>query len=340
MKSLIEVQKRIIPDLLQTMQKRYQILHNIFLMQPVGRRSLSQSLGLTERVLRREIDFLKEQKLIHVTNTGMRLTDEGNIILSKLEDMMRDILGFADLETQLKRLFNIKDVMVVSGDSDASPRVKFELGRACVKKMKCYLKEKNIIAVTGGTTIAAVAEALTPDFRDHQIVFVPARGGIGEDVKNQANTICAKMAEKSGAHHRVLYIPEQVSEEIYDSVIQEPSIKEVLNLIKSANIVIHGIGDALAMAERRKTKKEILDKIVQGKAVGEAFGYYFNEDGEIIHKIQTIGMQLKDLKHIPIIFAVAGGNTKVKAIKAYMKIAPPNTILITDEAVANELLKK
>lgn len=339
MESLIQIQKRIVPDLLETLEKRYQILHTISLMQPVGRRSLSARMGMTERVLRGEIDFLKEQKLIDVKSSGMTLSHEGKIILFKLEEFMREMTGVLELETKLKSQLNIKDVVVISGDSDTSPWVKFELGRACVKRIKSCLADRNVIAVMGGTTMAAVAEAFTPDFHDKEIVFVPARGGLGEDVKNQANTIVSKMAEKSGGKHRVLYVPEQVSQEIYESVIEEPSIKEVLTMIQSANIVIHGIGEAKAMAERRRTEAEIMEKITRGKAVGEAFGYYFNEEGKIVHKVRTIGLQLRDLNAIPHIFAVAGGKSKAKAIKAYMKIAPPNTVLITDEAVAKRLLK-
>src|SRR5690606_7614275 len=134
--------------------------------------------------------------------------------------------------------------------------------------------------------------------------------GIGEDVKNQANMICAKMAEKSGTSHRVLYVPDQVSREMYESFVKEPSIKEVLKLVKSANIVLHGIGDALTMAKRRKTDEENMEKIKANKAVGEAFGYYFDENGEVVHQVQTIGLQLKDLSHVNHVIAVAGGTSK------------------------------
>lgn len=75
------------------------------------------------------------------------------------------------------------------------------------------------------------------------------------------------------------------------------------------------------------------------KAVGEAFGYYFNELGDIVHKVSTIGIQLSDLARIPDIIAVAGGASKAKAIRAYMKQAPASTILITDEGAARKLLK-
>lgn len=339
MDSILDVQKRLLPDLIQVMQKRYQILRYIKIMQPVGRRSLSQSLHITERVLRAEIDFLKDQDLIFVTNSGMSLTEEGKIILVKLEHIMKDISGMPELEAQLQDKLNVEKCIVVSGNSEDSEWVKSEIGRACLNSIKLHLEDDNIIAVTGGSTMAAVADAITPDFGKKNLLFVPARGGIGSNAKNQANTICEKMAERSHSNHMVLYVPDQVSDATYESFIQEPAIRDVLNKIQSANILIHGIGDALTMAKRRKTSEEDFKKIIDGNAVGEAFGYYFNEDGEIVHKVQTIGLHLKDLPKIPHIYAVAGGETKVKAIKAYMKIAPKNTVLVTDEYTTKLILK-
>ena len=187
--------------------------------------------------------------------------------------------------------------------------------------------------------MAAVADMLTPDFGEKDLLFVPARGGIGEDVKNQANTICAIMADNTNSRHRVFYVPDQVSSEIYESFIKEPLIYEVWNLVKSASMVLHGIGDAITMAERRNTSPEDLQNILKGEAVGEAFGYYFNEAGEIVHKVLTIGLQLNDLANIGNVIAVAGGESKAKAIRAYMKQAPSSTILITDEGAAKTLLQ-
>ncbi|MBT2685325.1 sugar-binding transcriptional regulator [Bacillus sp. ISL-37] len=337
--SLIDIQKRILPDLLQVMQKRYLILQYINVMQPVGRRNLSVSLNLTERVLRSEVEFLKDHNLISMSGQGMTLTKEGKDILESLDSVMRDIMGIDRLERQLQERMGIRKVIVVPGDSDQSPWVKSELGRATAHSMKNLLQSKNIIAVTGGSTMATVAEMLTPDFGEKDLLFVPARGGIGEDVKNQANTICAIMADNTNSRNRVFYVPDQVSSEVYKTFIKEPLIYEVWNLVKSASMVLHGIGDAITMAERRNTSPEDLHKILNGRAVGEAFGYYFNEAGEIVHKVLTIGLQMDDLKNVGDVIAVAGGASKEKAIRAYMKQAPSSTILITDEGAAKTLLQ-
>jgi central glycolytic genes regulator len=338
MKKAIDIQKKLLPDLLSIIQKRFHILKYIGAMEPVGRRNLSATLGLTERVLRSEVDFLKQQKLLYSTSAGMGLTDEGKELLQDLSGMMREIAGIDQMEHDLQRILNIKKVIIVSGNSDESPWVKNELSKASVTCIKESLQGKNTIAVTGGSTMASVAEMMTPQFKNLDLLFVPARGGIGEDLQNQANGICAKMAERTGSKHRVLYVPDQVSKEMYQSMIKEPQIHEVLSLIKSANLVLHGIGDAITMAERRKTSMEDFQKLQQSHAVGEAFGYYFNEAGDVVHKVQTIGLQLDDLTNAKHVIAVAGGASKAKAIRAYMKQAPSSTILITDEGAAKEIL--
>ncbi|MBE1866699.1 gapA transcriptional regulator CggR [Bacillus subtilis] len=338
MNQLIQAQKKLLPDLLLVMQKRFEILQYIRLTEPIGRRSLSASLGISERVLRGEVQFLKEQNLVDIKTNGMTLTEEGYELLSVLEDTMKDVLGLTLLEKTLKERLNLKDAIIVSGDSDQSPWVKKEMGRAAVACMKKRFSGKNIVAVTGGTTIEAVAEMMTPDSKNRELLFVPARGGLGEDVKNQANTICAHMAEKASGTYRLLFVPGQLSQGAYSSIIEEPSVKEVLNTIKSASMLVHGIGEAKTMAQRRNTPLEDLKKIDDNDAVTEAFGYYFNADGEVVHKVHSVGMQLDDIDAIPDIIAVAGGSSKAEAIEAYFK-KPRKTVLVTDEGAAKKLLR-
>ncbi len=338
MHSLVEVQRKLLPDLLSVMQKRYEILKYIRLMQPIGRRSLSISIGQSERVLRAEVQFLKDQNLIHNSTAGMTITKDGASVLTQLEELIKEVSGLRVLETELKEKLKLKDVIVVAGDSDEFPWVKKEMGRACVSRIKKSLSGKNIVAVAGGTTLVDVAEMMTPDFKNKELTFVPARGGLGEEVENQANTICAKMAEKVSGNYRLLHVPDSVSHETYHSMINERAIRDVLEMIQSSSMVIHGIGDAITMAERRKTSPEDMQKIIEYHAVAEAFGYYFNEAGNVVHKVQTIGLQLEDLKNIQHVIAVAGGSSKAKAIQAYMKQAH-DTVLITDEGAANLLIR-
>lgn len=341
MDTVLKIQQKLLPDLLEVMQKRYQVLRYIRLMEPIGRRILANHLGMTERILRGEILFLKEQGLVNISPGGMSLTPEGRHLLRQLEPIMKEVSGLKELEQQLRAILNIEEVIIVAGDSDENDLVKKEMGRACASRMKKSYVSQNIIAITGGSTMAAVAEMLTPDVDGRSLTFFPARGGLGEHVENQANTIAAKMAENTNGQYSLLHVPDQVSNDVYASLIEEPAIKETLEMIKQSSMVVHGIGDAIIMAKRRKTDPETFQKIGDKQAVGEAFGYYFNADGKIVHKVTTIGLQLEDLEKVPCVIAVAGGASKAKAISAVMKQdRVENKILITDEGVARALIRE
>lgn len=337
----LKIIESIAPDIFQTVQERYRILQNIYWMQPVGRRVLADTLDTTERILRTETDLLKKLELIDTSKSGMKLTTKGERVYHQLGHLTDQLFGMDRLERALANHFGISRCLITPGNSDQQEKVIDELGYLLWDSLNQQLPNgRNIIAVMGGTTMAKVAEKVSNLETSHRHnLFVPARGGIGESVKVQANSVSAMMAMQSRGDYRSLYVPEQLSSTTYDSLLQEPSILEVLNLISEANCVIHSIGRAIHMAARRKMTEEDLVMLKQKNAVAESFGYFFNENGEVVYRIPRIGLDLKDILNIPYVFAVAGGRSKAKAIHAYMKNAPKQTWLITDEAAANAILK-
>ena len=328
------------PEMAKTVIERYQILRNIYWMQPVGRRLLAEKLNVSERSLRTDTDDLRQQNLIAVSKSGMHVTPEGLQVVDGLTHLMDNILGRDQIERRLEKLFGIRQAIVVDGNSDSEKPVLAEFGKIVSQLLDVHLPHKeNIIAVMGGTTMATVASHMQPLEHERHNIFVPARGGIGELVNIQANAISSVMAQKTKGSYRALYVPEQVSPETYGPLLQEPAVQEVVKLIEKSDCVIYSIGKALHMAARRKMSAENLSMLKQKRAVAESFGYFFNEDGEVVYKIPRIGLQLKDIKRIPLEIAVVGGKSKGKAVKAYLKNAPQQTCLVTDLACANEILK-
>lgn len=335
---LLELQAKLAPDMLEIMQRRYKILQHISLMQPIGRRNLAYSLGWTERVLRAEVDFLKQQDLIDVETIGMKLTDEGYKVLHKVSPYIKNLFGLSELEQKLQKALNLPRVVVVAGDSDQEEIVRKEMGRAVANIFRMHVQEDDIVAMTGGSTVAEVAERITEYPQLQKVLFVPARGSVGEHHEYQANTIVSKMAKKTGGKYQLFYVPDILSEEAYNSLMNEEHIQEALKIIRSANILIHGIGNADVMAKKRGVSNEVLKILNKERAIGEAFGYYFAEGGEIVYKMNTLGISLEDLDKIPNVIAVAGGKSKANAILSVLKYNFKQT-LVTDEAAAKEILQ-
>lgn len=341
MRDEIVAVETIAPDFIETIKKRYQILQHIDWLAPVGRRSLAEQVKLSERVIRTETDFLKAQDLISADKLGMVLTEAGQELLEQLKQLMDQFLGLHQTEVALSQYLGIDHCLIVSGNSDEQTKVLTEMGKLVNSTLQLLLpKGQNVVAVMGGTTMAQTAYQLTPQLSDDRnLIFVPARGGIGESIDIQANTVCAEMAKHTGGKQRALYVPEHVSEKTYAPLLQEPSVQEVLQLIERSQGVLHSIGEAIAMAERREMPRETIKMLEEKKAVGEAFGYFFDESGQVVYKIPRIGLQIRDLMKIPCVLAIAGGASKAKAIKAYMQLAPKQTWLITDEGAANSILQ-
>lgn len=336
MLGLLNTQKKLIPDLIEVMMRRYRILQSIRIMEPIGRRTLAIELRSTERAIRSQVSFLKQQHLLNISVQGIQLTEEAKELLDELEPIMKEVTGLRQLEIRLEKYLEIAKVIVVPGDSDREPWVKKEMGRVAVSVLKQVVSKNDVIAVTGGSTLAATAEAMSPE-QEKQLLFVPARGGVGEEAGNQANAIAALMAQRAKGSYRLLHVPDPLSDETYRLLLEEPNVKEIVTLIRNARVVIHGIGEANKMAVRRKSSSSILEKLENEGAVAEAFGYYFNKVGEIVYKTNTVGLQLSDLNSCESVIAVAGGALKGNAIRAFMKRSTKH-ILITDEGAARSLL--
>ncbi|WP_274648546.1 sugar-binding transcriptional regulator [Paenibacillus humicola] len=339
MQSLIEIQQQLLPDLLVVMKKRYLILRQVMLSDTIGRRTLAASLDMTERVLRAETDFLKAQGLLQIDAGGMRITESGARLLEDMEPFYKTMFGLSDLEERIRSYFGLKSVTIVPGDSDTSPHTKRELGKAGSLALRRAMGKDDVVAVTGGSTLAQVAAQLSTQTPLKGNWFVPARGGLGESLDYQANTIASTMAKRTGAQYRLLHVPDHLGDEAYATLMQEPNIQEIVNVIRSARIVVHGIGDALVMARRRRADESVIRALKAEGALAESFGYYFDQNGAVVHKMPTAGLLLEDIMGTEVVIAIAGGRSKGEAIAAIMRFGHDD-VLITDEAAALVIAKQ
>ena len=341
MRDILEIQKQLLPDLVDVLKTRYTILHQIMLSELIGRRTLAASLHMTERVLRAETDLLKSQGLIEIESSGMRVSEAGSKLLEQMEPMVKVLFGLNDLGEKIRRTYGLRKVVVVPGDCESSPLTKRDLGRAGAKALLGVMNQGDTVAVTGGSTLAEVAEQLTPQAAVpmRNSWFVPARGGLGESVEFQANTIASTMAKRVGAQYRLLHVPDLLSDEAYQSLVQDRNIQEIVQAIRHCRIIMHGIGDAMEMTRRRRLDPAAVEEIRSEGAVAESFGYYFNEQGVVVHKMMTLGLRLEDIMRTETVIGIAGGRSKAQAIHAVLKFGHED-ILVVDEAAAIEICRE
>ncbi|SHG76132.1 central glycolytic genes regulator [Thermosyntropha lipolytica DSM 11003] len=337
MERIFTILERLVPEAKEMLEIRYQIIRQIKHKAPVGRRQIAKDLDCTERVIRREIDMLKARGAVNILPAGIILTPYGEELLREIDEVMPFLFNTQYLAKQIKNCFGLEEVIIVPGDSFADYVTKKDLGRVAARYLQKVLYPGAVIAVTGGTTLAEMSEAVGSDVLYPDILVVPARGGLGEEMELQAGTIAAKIAKAIGAQYRLLHIPDNLEENTAEILKEDVHIKDVVARIKACDILIHGIGSAMEMAARRGLTLEEINRLEEKRAVGEALRYYLDGDGNIVYAVPGIGLELGDLLHIKKVIAVAGGRNKAEAIAAVLRHGGPK-VLITDEGAASKIV--
>ena len=338
MKKLLKIQQKLIPEVIEIMTKRYLVLREISLSGPIGRRALANNLQNSERIIRTETELLKQQGLIDVASKGMTITQEGQQLLKDLKDAMRDVIGINQLQEEIRQYLGIKKVILIPGSYDNNHSLIKDIGSQAAKYFLDIIKDNDIVSIAGGSTMLEFARSIKSDKKYNSITVVPARGSMGLDVETQSNNVVAEVSKNIHSNYKLLNVPDQLCEESIKMLTQEPEIKSTLELIDNSDVLVFGVGRADEMVERRKLSDEIAKNIMDKKAVGEAFGHYFNKKGEIVYKLNTVGIDMKSFKNKRETIAVFAGRKKAEAFIPISKINK-NIVLITDEESAKEILK-
>ncbi|MFZ5965738.1 MAG: sugar-binding transcriptional regulator [Bacillota bacterium] len=336
---VIEIQKKVAPEMMETLIRRYHILSLVYYNQPIGRRNLANLMGIGERIIRGETNILREQGMIFVRAEGMNTTEVGENTLDVLKEFIHRLMGLRKIEDQVAQKLKIKKVFVIPSIVHEEGVILREIGKSASQYVKSLLKDNTVIGITGGETMRMVAEEMPDESgKNHNITVIPARGGFGREVEKQANTIAATLANKLGGTYKLLHMPDNISKEILMSLTQEPSIKDVIEHINEIEIFIFGIGRADMMTKRRELSKEKTDYLLQQGAVAEAFGYYFNKSGNVIEEVNSVGVSLEKYKKLKHIIAAAAGADKAEALMAVSRLNS-DLVAVIDEELAKEILK-
>lgn len=162
---------------------------------------------------------------------------------------------------------------------------------------------------------------------------------MGESLEIQANSVTAEIAKKLNCYYYLLHLPEDIDTKTLQMMINTSPTKDVIVLIKRADILVFGIGEVQRMAKRRGYPEDKIDKLIDLGAVAEAAGFFYDKMGKIVYATSSVGMGEADYNRIPLKIAVAAGENKADAI---ISVAAHGQIgvLITDEVTAKAIAKK
>ena len=328
---------RLAPDLMEDMRQRAAVMERISALQPVGRRALSQRLRLPEREIRAICDRLKDDGFLAVAASGMTLSEKGTAALAGARELVHSLSGLATLEHTLTRTLNVGRVCVVPGNADETPGVLFEAGRVAARHLIALLRDGMTLTVSGGTSVAAVAQAMPRGVHKLNVHVLPARGGLGMALETQAGTLAAEIAHALGGRHSLLHVPDSVSHDALRALLALPEVRETIDALHHTDVLLYGIGRAEVMAANRSLPEAELQGILGRGAVGEAVGNYFGQDGRLVFQASEVGLSGEELRQVPHVVAIAAGAAKARAVVAVMR-HHHHELLVIDEGAARGIM--
>lgn len=341
METLYKAFSQVVPEVEELFFQRLAILKQLtHETQRIGRQALSQKVGFTERMIRSNIEQLRDQGLVDITSAGIAITDQGRRILHQVGGYLTDTEELRLLANKVKTHLGVEHCLVVPGSLKESEEVAIAFASVVQEVLMEHLSQgRHIIAVTGGETLSKVASNLTPDLsRGRDIYFVPARGGMEGTFDIQSNSVGAVMARETRSKYVPLFIPENIDTQTTNALLEDPSIRQVVEMVQEAECLLVSVGTAEVMAERREVTFTQKQQIREGHAVGEVFGVFFDKKGQEIVRVPRAGLQLEDMKKIPLLLTIVGGKAKAEAVTAYYKLIDRHGWLICDEQLAQEVL--
>ena len=270
----------------------------------------------------------------------MTITEEGKEILERLDGVMGEIMGISDLEVKLRDKLGINYVVISKNVNGTEDMIAEGVAKCAAKYI---LKNHDKVAIAGGTTMRRIAENLLKDKDNEEgfedVILMPTRGSVGSEIEIQANSIAALAAKNLGAGVEFLYVPDELDGSARETLMSIPDVRRTLDHLRVSDKVVFSIGRADMMARRRGMSEEDIKALTDKGAIGEAFGYYFDKNGEIVMKLNTVGIDIEMYKNAKDAIVVFAGSEKVESFLALYKLNK-NLTLIVDEESAKEILNR
>ncbi|QDX93525.1 sugar-binding transcriptional regulator [Brevibacillus laterosporus] len=249
------------------------------------------------------------------------------------------------IEFELTQKYRLKSVLVVPVASNDETLIKEQIGKRTAQYLHEIIKDNDIIAVTWGTTLYRVAMELQPKaVQGAQVVQL--KGGVSH---SQTNTYASEVLHLFGqAYHTTphyLPLPAIVDSALVKETLEtDRYIHRQLELARKANIAIFTVGgvmsDSLLFRLGYFSERDLA--LLAKRAVGDICSRFYDQQGTIVNEEltnRTVGIPIEELKTKEQSILVAGGSTKLEAIKGAIR-GGYNNVLVTDQFTAKELLKK
>ncbi len=265
---------------------------------------------------------------------------------------IRPIMGtFSELERSLEARFGLSEALVVETSApDDQDTIAREIGAGAAEYLTRILRPKDKVVLSWGNSLLGMVNALAsrslipmPELR-----LIQGLGSLGDpNTAMHGAELVRKAARALGARQILFPAPAiAASTAVRDALYADPYTCHTLEMARSADLAVVGIGasesDSVAVSDLwRLLPENSLSNLLAAGAVGSMNLRYFNADGAAVPSEineRVVGLNLDEIRSIPRVVGVAGGPSKLTAIRAALGAGLIH-VLVTDQVTATGLVK-
>lgn len=238
-----------------------------------------------------------------------------------------------------------KQFVIVDAEQEDPGHVTSAIGSAAASFFADHIGNEKIIGITWGRTIAQMVEHVQ-SMPKEGLTIVQMVGCLGNPQRDvHAPGLVLQLARRTNAKAVLLPAPGIVADvNTKNAFMREQAIQSVFRMFSCIDVAFVGIGvltkDSLIIQDALLTEQDI-KMLSNKKAVGDIALRFFDEEGRALRTEidkRVIGIDLDQLRDIPMVIGVAGGISKLRAIHAALQ-GDIIDVLITDTFTAQHLLE-
>ncbi|BBE72364.1 sugar-binding transcriptional regulator [Oharaeibacter diazotrophicus] len=292
-----------------------------------------------QRLPQTEIARLLEVSEATVSRCLKTALDLGFVEIQVAPKAFRD----AALERRVKLHLGLRFAVVVEERSNPTQAID-TVGKAVARVIEDMLKPGDVLGVSDGATVAAIAGAARK-VPTTDLDVVALVGGIGAPEQlTHSSEVCRRMAAGLGARAWQMPVPALVDDRRTAKILHDTAgVRGVFQMMRKVTFAVVGVGsispDATIFREGF-IDQAFMDDIRARGAVGTICARFFGRDGHPVgtgFDDRTMSISLEDLAAVPVRLAAAISPDKAPAIRAAVEGGLVNAVA-TDAPTARALL--
>jgi len=251
-----------------------------------------------------------------------------------------------ELELSLQSELGLKAVRVLARGTASYAQMLRRLGALAARWVEELLHDNITVGVSWGTAIGEVVNAIRPSTYSgvHVVTMIGSLGTLDPEIDGPEQA--RRLARALSGRYSTLPTPLLVdSATTRNALLNDPKVRRVIGYFQHIQLALVGVGtvdaERASLLRAGYLSEAQLEELQQTGAVGDVCALHFTRHGQLIDTPLTrriVGIDAQQLRAIPLILGVAGGQFKAQAILGASRAGLIN-LLVTDEVAANAALE-